>query len=51
LRWLGTFQKAPKKTYIVHGEAAGANGLAEAIRARLKWDVEIAKYQQKVALV
>ena len=50
MRWLGTFPKAPKATYIVHGEAAGANALAEVIRQRLKWNVEIAKYQQKVVL-
>jgi metallo-beta-lactamase family protein len=50
LRWLGTFSKPPKLTYIVHGEPAGANGLAAAIRERLKWNVEIAKYQQKVTL-
>jgi metallo-beta-lactamase family protein len=50
LRWLGTFPKAPKMTYIVHGEPAGANALAAVIRERLKWNVEIAKYQQKVSL-
>lgn len=50
LRWLGTFQKAPRMTYIVHGEPASATALAETIRERLKWHVDIAKYQQKVAL-
>ncbi len=50
MRWLGTFPKAPKTTYIVHGEAAGANALADVIRQRLKWNVEIAKFQQKVVL-
>ena len=50
LRWLGTFTKAPKMTYVVHGESAGATALADAIRERLKWNVEIAKFQQKVAL-
>jgi metallo-beta-lactamase family protein len=50
LRWLGTFAKAPKITYVVHGEPAGATALADAIRERLKWRVEIAKFQQKVAL-
>ena len=50
LRWLGTFKHAPKTTYIVHGEAAGANALADKMRERLKWNVEIAKYQQKVFL-
>jgi metallo-beta-lactamase family protein len=50
LRWLGTFQKAPRKTYIVHGEPAAASALAEVIRERLKWPVEIAKFNQKVTL-
>ena len=50
LRWLRTFRKAPRKTYIVHGEPAAASALAEVIREQLKWPVEIAKYQQKVIL-
>ncbi|HET7008334.1 MAG TPA: MBL fold metallo-hydrolase [Candidatus Binatia bacterium] len=50
LRWLGTFTRAPKMTYVVHGEHAGATALADLIRARLQWNVEIAKYQQKVTL-
>ena len=37
-------------TYIVHGEPAAANGLAEVIRERLKWPVEIAKFNQKMSL-
>jgi metallo-beta-lactamase family protein len=51
LRWLGTFKKAPQMTYIVHGEPPAAAALADVIRAQLRWKVEIAKYQQKVALV
>ena len=50
VRWLRTFQKAPRKTYIVHGEPPAASALAEVIRGQLKWRVEIAKYQQKVTL-
>jgi metallo-beta-lactamase family protein len=50
LRWLGTFKTAPRMTYIVHGEPPAATALASVIRERLKWKVEIAKYQQKVAL-
>ena len=50
LRWLGTFKKAPRMTYIVHGEPPAATALADVIRERLKWKVEVAKYQQKVAL-
>jgi len=50
LRWLGTFKQAPRITYIVHGEPPAAAALAETIRGQLKWQVEIARYQQKVAL-
>jgi metallo-beta-lactamase family protein len=50
LRWLRTFRKAPRKTYIVHGEPAAASALAEVIREQLKWPVEIAKFNQKVSL-
>jgi metallo-beta-lactamase family protein len=50
LRWLGTFKKAPQMTYLVHGEPPAANALAEVIRERLKWKVEVAKHQQKVQL-
>lgn len=51
LRWLGTFKKAPRRTYVVHGEPPAANALAEVIREQLKWQVEVAKHQQIVALV
>lgn len=50
LRWLGTFKKAPGMTYIVHGEPPAASALAEVIRDRLRWKVEIAKFNQKVVL-
>jgi metallo-beta-lactamase family protein len=51
LRWLRTFKNAPLMTYVVHGEPPAASALAELIRERLKWRVEIAKHQQKVALL
>ena len=50
LRWLGTFKKPPRMTYVVHGEPAAASTLAEVIRGRLSWNVEVAKYQQKIPL-
>jgi metallo-beta-lactamase family protein len=50
LRWLRTFKKPPRMTYIVHGEPPAANALAEAIRAQLKWNVAVAKHQQIVPL-
>jgi metallo-beta-lactamase family protein len=50
LRWLGTVKKAPRMTYIVHGEPPAANALADVIRERLKWKVEVARHQQKISL-
>ena len=50
LRWLRTFKKPPRMTYIVHGEPPAANALAEVIREQLKWKVDVAKHQQVVAL-
>jgi metallo-beta-lactamase family protein len=50
LRWLRTFKKAPKMTYIVHGEPPAAQALAAVIREQLKWKVEIARHQQVVPL-
>jgi metallo-beta-lactamase family protein len=50
LRWLGTLKKPPETTYLVHGEPAAATALADVIRAKLGWKLEIARYQQKVAL-
>ena len=50
LRWLGTFEKAPRKTYIVHGEPAAASTLADVIRQQLKWSVAIANFNERVTL-
>ncbi len=40
LRWLQGFERPPQKTFVVHGEAEPANALAQAIRERLRWNVE-----------
>jgi metallo-beta-lactamase family protein len=50
LQWLQAFKKAPRQTYVVHGEPPAASALATAIRERLGWSVEVARYQQAVAL-
>ena len=41
LDWLAHFSRAPKKTFVVHGEAATALDFAEAIRQRFEWDVAV----------
>jgi metallo-beta-lactamase family protein len=41
LAWLKGFERAPGRTFVVHGEAAVAFAFAERVRAELGWDVEV----------
>jgi metallo-beta-lactamase family protein len=50
LRWLQGFERSPQKTFIIHGEPKAANSLAQLIRDRLKWNVEIPAYGDRVEL-
>lgn len=50
MRWLQGFEKAPRNTYVVHGEPKAAAALAQHISEKLKWKVEIPKYGEKVTL-
>jgi metallo-beta-lactamase family protein len=50
LRWLSNFTRAPRMTYLVHGEPAALNALAAKIRDDLRWPVHIAVHQERVAL-
>lgn len=51
LRWVGAFEKAPKKTWLTHGEPAAAQALQTAIKQRYTWDVSVARYLDTVELV
>jgi len=50
LQWLHTFQRAPKQTFLVHGEPDAAVQLRNAMTEALGWNVQVAAYKQKVAL-
>ena len=50
LRWLSGFERPPRVTYLVHGEPEAAAALADAIRARYGWSVEIARDGETAAL-
>ena len=41
LAWLRGFRKAPRQTFVVHGEAATASDFAAHIRRELGWNVEL----------
>jgi metallo-beta-lactamase family protein len=50
IRWLRTFPKAPKTTYLVHGEIVAQDALKARITKELGWNVEIPSHGQKVNL-
>ena len=50
LRWLAGFRRSPRVTYLVHGEPEASRSLAEVIRARYGWRVEVAADGETVSL-
>jgi metallo-beta-lactamase family protein len=50
LGWLHRFQKAPGKTFLVHGEPKAAESLRQKVAQELQWDVSVGSYLQKVQL-
>ena len=50
VRWLGTFPRPPKQTYLVHGEIKAQEALKIKITKELGWNVEIPVQGQRVDL-
>ena len=51
LGWLGHFRRAPRRTFVVHGEAETAQIFAAVVERRLKWDnVSVPEYGAAVHL-
>lgn len=50
LRWLSNFKKAPKTTFIVHGEEATAITFSKTIQQKLGWNTVIPEYLQSFEL-
>jgi metallo-beta-lactamase family protein len=50
LDWLAGFRKAPKRTFVVHGEPAAADALRRNIQETLRWQVEVPDYHETVTL-
>jgi len=40
--WLSQFERPPKKTFVVHGEASASEAFVDAIREHLGWDASVA---------
>jgi metallo-beta-lactamase family protein len=50
LAWLGHFRKAPRDTWVVHGEPLAAHALRDAIEERLGWRAGVPQAGQTVSL-
>jgi metallo-beta-lactamase family protein len=50
LQWLSTFKKPPRKTFLVHGEESASKEMAQHIRNRYGWNVEVPTYNESVSL-
>jgi metallo-beta-lactamase family protein len=50
LRWLGGFQKPPRRLFLTHGEAEASQSLAQKLHAEQGWDVCVPQYQESVEL-
>ena len=50
LRWLGGFKRAPRTTFIIHGEPDSAEALRDKINKELGWNAVIPTYKQVVEL-
>jgi metallo-beta-lactamase family protein len=50
LRWLRGFTRAPKATYLIHGESAPMQALKSAIESEFKWMVRMPNHLEAVEL-
>jgi len=50
LNWLGNFEKAPRKTFIVHGEPESSKNLKKLIDDKFGWFTHIPVYEEIVEL-
>ena len=50
LAWLSSFNEAPRKIFIVHGEASQSVALSERIQTNFNWETAIPKYLESAEL-
>jgi metallo-beta-lactamase family protein len=50
MRWLGGFEKAPRRTFIVHGEPSASEALRERIARERAWGVDVVDPGRSYAL-
>jgi metallo-beta-lactamase family protein len=50
MAWLGKFKRAPRMTFVTHGEAAAADALRYRIEHELQWPVTVPDYKESFEL-
>lgn len=50
LKWLSGFKKAPKQTFITHGEPETAKAFANTITQQFGWHTFVPQYLETVSL-
>lgn len=50
LRWIDNFKKAPKKTFVTHGEIESATAFAELLQKKKGWKTEVPEYLESSML-
>lgn len=50
IQWLEGLPAAPRRTFLTHGETDAANAMANHVRDRFGWTVEVPHYGERVAL-
>jgi len=50
LRLLSELKKAPRRLFVVHGEAGAASNFGEFLREKTGWDISIPEYKEEVLL-
>ncbi len=50
LEWLGHLETQPRRVFITHGEETSAQHLADAVRAKWNWEVDVPSYKTECEL-
>jgi metallo-beta-lactamase family protein len=50
LDWLRGFRRAPRRTFVTHGEPAAADELRRRIEETFRWKVTVPDYGESVVL-
>jgi metallo-beta-lactamase family protein len=50
LAWLGSLKRAPRRLFVVHGEAESARHFGEFVHEKTGWDVVVPEFQDEAIL-